>query len=58
LPESFPTGAKAAIKAYTRQLIQAFGATGLMLGADRTIPADNAHDHIRRVIEAAGKYGG
>ena len=32
--------------------------TGLMLGADCTIPADIDYDHIRWVIEATEEYGG
>ena len=52
------TGSKEHIKRYTRQLIKSYGTTGLILGADCTIPADIDYDRIRWVIEAAEEYGG
>lgn len=50
------TGTEEQIKAYTKDLIRSYGTTGLILGADCSIPADIDEDHIRWVIEATQEY--
>lgn len=51
------TGSEREIKDYAKALIKSFGTTGLILGADCTVPATIAPDHLRWVIEAAEEYG-
>lgn len=51
------TGTEEEIKAYTKKLIKEYGTTGLILGADCTIPEHIDTDHIRWVVEAAEEYG-
>lgn len=46
-------GTEVEVKDYTKKLITEFGKTGLILGADCTIPADIAPERIRWVAEAA-----
>jgi uroporphyrinogen decarboxylase len=46
-------GSKAEIEAETRRLLQEAGHTGVILGADCTIPRDTDLDHLRWVREAA-----
>lgn len=45
-------GTKEEIQAYTRELVSKFGKTGIMLGADCTLPGSIDLDHIRWVVEA------
>lgn len=49
-------GTKAEIQAETRRLIQEAGRTGVIIGADCTVPRDTPLDHIRWVQEAARNF--
>ena len=46
-------GSKEEIQAETKRLIAEAGTTGLVLGADCTIPSDIDHERIQWVREAA-----
>ena len=46
-------GTKKEIQDYTRSLISSFGKTGLILGADCSVPAEISHGHIKWVVEAS-----
>lgn len=46
-------GTRDEIRAFTKNLIAAFGKTGLILGADCTVDSAIDHDRIRWVVEAA-----
>jgi uroporphyrinogen decarboxylase len=48
-------GSKAEIEAETRKLLQEAGHTGVILGADCTIPRDTDLDHLRWVREIASQ---
>ena len=47
------SGTKESIQTYTQQLIQSTGTSGILLGADCTLPGDIDIQHIRWVVEAA-----
>ncbi|MDR1398748.1 MAG: uroporphyrinogen decarboxylase [Treponema sp.] len=49
-------GGKAEIEAETRRLLQEAGTTGVVLGADCTIPRDINLDHLRWVRDAAAAF--
>jgi uroporphyrinogen decarboxylase len=51
------TGTKEEITAYTNKLLDEAGTTGIILGADCTIPGDTPYDHLNWVREAAIAYG-
>ena len=46
------SGTKESIQTYTQQLIQSTGTSGILLGADCTLPGDIDIQHIRWVVEA------
>ena len=50
-------GGKQEIQDETKRLLEISGTTGLMLGADCTLPSDINYDHVRWVVEAAEEYG-
>lgn len=49
-------GTEAEIKAEAKRLLQEAGTTGVMLGADCTVPADIEIKHLRWVREAAEEF--
>lgn len=51
------SGTREEVKAATKQLIKSFGTTGLMLGADCTIPATIDYERLRWVVEASEEFG-
>lgn len=51
------TGTKEEITAYTTRLLDEAGTTGIILGADCTIPGDTPYEHLQWVREAAIAYG-
>ena len=51
----FSTGDKAAIQAETKRIIAETGTTGLVIGADCTIPSDIDEERIEWVREAAAE---
>ncbi|MDR3302999.1 MAG: uroporphyrinogen decarboxylase [Treponema sp.] len=51
-------GSKAEIEAETERLLREAGATGVVLGADCTIPRDINLDHLRWVRDAAAAFKG
>ena len=51
----FYTGDKAAIQAETKRIIAETGTTGLVIGADCTIPSDIDEERIEWVREAAAE---
>lgn len=51
------TGTKEEITAYTNQLLDDAGTTGVILGADCTIPNDTPYTHLQWVRDAAIAYG-
>lgn len=46
------TGTREEIQAFTRELVQRSGSTGVMLGADCTLPATVNVEHIQWVVDA------
>lgn len=51
-------GNKEEIQAEVRRLLDEAGTTGVLLGADCTVPRDINYDHLRWAIEAAHDYQG
>lgn len=51
-------GDKAAIQEEVHRLLDEAGTTGVLLGADCTVPRDINYDHLRWAIEAAHDYQG
>lgn len=51
------TGTKEEITAYTNKLLDEAGTTGIILGADCTIPGDTPYEHLKWVRDAAIAYG-
>lgn len=51
------TGTKEEITAYTNKLLDEAGTTGIILGADCTIPGDTPYEHLQWVRDAAIAYG-
>ena len=51
-------GDKQAIQAEVKRLLDEAGTTGVLLGADCTVPRDINYDHLRWAIEAAHNYQG
>ena len=49
-------GTEAEIKAYTRELLFRAGTTGIILGADCTVPSDISYEHLEWVREAAKEF--
>jgi uroporphyrinogen decarboxylase len=47
-------GSVAEIEASVHKAIGDFGAKGLLLGADCTLPTDTPLEHIRAAVEATG----
>lgn len=51
------TGTKEEIETYTKQLLDEAGTTGVILGADCTIPSDTPLERLEWVRETAANYG-
>ncbi len=49
-------GTKAEIESYTEKLLTGAGTTGVILGADCTIPSDTPHEHLEWVREKAKSF--
>ena len=50
-------GTKEEIFAYTKKILDEAGTTGIILGADCTIPGDTPYEHLQWVRDAAIAYG-
>lgn len=51
-------GGKEEIQNFTRELLESTGTTGVIIGADCTLPSDIDLNHLMWVVEAAEKFGG
>lgn len=50
-------GSKEEIQKFARELLESSGTTGVMIGADCTLPSDIDLKHLLWVVEAAEKFG-
>lgn len=50
-------GSQSEVEAYTKKLLDEAGTTGIILGADCTIPSDTPLERLEWVRKAAGQYG-
>ncbi len=50
-------GSREEVESYTRKLLDEAGTTGIILGADCTIPSDTPLERLEWVRKAAGNYG-